>query len=125
MSKNIKNLLSSLKNALLINSENIIISKNYKTLDTLNTLYKNGFIQSYKICYKKIIIFLRYLNNKPPFKTFKFLIKTINSKNLSFKNICKLSNKNATLFISTPKGLFTTTDCKKKKISGKTFFLLK
>ena len=125
MSKNIKILLSSLKNALLINSESIIISKTYKILDTLNILYKKGFIQSYKVCYKKIIIFLRYLNNKPPFKAFKFLIKTINSKNLSFKNLCKLSNKSTTLFISTPKGLFTLTDCKKKKISGKTFFLLK
>jgi ribosomal protein S8 len=125
MSKNIRILLSSLKNALSVRSESIVISKSLKSINILDVLYKKGFIQSYKVFSKKIIVYLRYLNNKPVFKSFKFLIKSINSKNLSFKNLCKISNKSTTLFVSTAKGVFTTIDCKKKKISGKTFFLLK
>lgn len=124
MAKNVNNLLISLKNNASANLSSTCTEYTIKKIKVLDILYKHGYVQSYSLNKStfKIYITLRYLYNKSTINNLKFFAETINSKNLSLKSISKISNKNSTLFISTSKGIYTSLECKKKKIGGKAFF---
>lgn len=124
MNKSIRNLLISLKNSSTINAEQVCSEYSNKKLNLLRVLYKQGYVQSYSLdkLSLKIFVALRYLHNKPVISDLKILSRTINSKNLSLKHVSKISNRYFTLFISTSEGIYTSLDCKKKKLGGKTLF---
>lgn len=124
MIKSVKNLLMSLKNYSEANLLSLHIDYSTKKINLLDTLYKEGYIQSYSVDKPnlKIYIILRYLHNKPILNNLKIFSQTTSLKNVSLKNISKVSNMGSTLFISTPKGIYTSLECKKKKLAGKVFF---
>jgi len=124
----IKN-LNKLKNASLIKSEFIILEYSFLILNIIQKLYKEGFIQSFKIktdlkTNKKVILVnLRYYFNKPIFKRLKIFSSSSQSRALDFQNLSRLNIRKNVLFLSTSQGILTHLECKQRKLGGILFFI--
>lgn len=125
MNLNTRQLLLSIKNASLIKIEKVNVPLLEQNLILIELLYTQGFIQSFSIdnSSKKIVVFLRYYDNKPALRYLKLISKSSILKNLTFLELVKFFNKRFVLFLSTNKGLTTSYFCKKNNISGKGLFL--
>ena len=123
-------LLLALKNASDLKKEKIICSYNKSFISLLKCLYKEGFISYFKVSNDdgaklKIIIGLKYSYGKVlSISTLKFLSVPSNLYYLTYKEICKISDKKIILFISTNLGIITQIQCKKYKIGGSPLFLI-
>ena len=84
----------------------------------LKFLYKEGFIRGFKKEKKKIIVYLKYSNNKPVIS----YIKNISTKNkrvyMSYSDVLKCSNLKETLVLLTPQGFFSSKNCFDSDFSG-------
>jgi ribosomal protein S8 len=124
----IKN-LNKLKNASLIKSESISLEYSFLILNIIKNLYKEGFIQSFKITKnlktnkKDILVNLRYYFNKSIFKKLKILSSSSKIKALDFQNLSRLNIKKDVLFLSTSEGVVTHLECKYRKLGGILFFI--
>lgn len=120
------NLLINLKNNSLQKKEFLIFDYSVLCFKIIEILYKEGYIQSYKILKinekNKIFINLRYYYNKPILKNLKLVSTSSKPKFLKLNSLIKLSDKKILFVISTNKGILTLKDCKKKKIGGKILF---
>ena len=123
MNKTIINTIIKLKNASLIKKEYVLIAYSNLNLKVINFLYKEGFIQSLKQKNKKLFVYLRYSFNKDLFSNLKIISTSTLNYYLSYKDLCKLTNKRFVLVLSTNKGFLTGLECKKHKIGGKLFFI--
>jgi len=128
MNINAIKLLLHLKNGSLSNKEKIVVNYYFKNIALLKILYKEGFIQSFKI--KSDInsnlfftIILRSYQNKAIFKNLKLISTPSLSRYFTFKDLIKLNDKRFTFFLSTDKGVLTILECKKQKLGGKLLFL--
>ena len=124
------NLLSQIKVASLNRKENILVDCSAVSLSVVKSLYKEGFIQSFKIIFtsslvtkQSIIIKLRYYFNVPIFKKLKIISSASKIKVLDFYTVSRLTIKKDVLFLSTNKGLFTLLECKQQKLGGVLFFI--
>jgi len=123
--------LNQLKNASLVHKEIINVEYNTFVLAVLKILYKEGFIQSFKI--KKEInnyqhlyflsVSIRYYCNKPVFNNLKIISTSSRVKYLSYKSISRLNTKKANFFFSTNEGLLTGFECKQQKVGGVLLFI--
>jgi ribosomal protein S8 len=125
MNNNSINILLKLKNASLIKKEFCLLENTKFNRKIIALLYKEGYIQSFNLetSSNKIKITLRYSYNKDFFTNFKLVSTSVNSKCLSFKELCKINIKRNNIFVSTNKGLLTGYSCKQKKIGGKVCFI--
>ena len=123
MNKTIINTIIKLKNASLIKKEYVLIAYSNLNLKVINFLYKEGFIQSLKQKNKKLFVYLRYSFNKDLFSNLKIISTSTLNYYLSYKDLCKLTNKRFVLVLSTNKGFLTGLECKEYKIGGKLFFI--
>jgi ribosomal protein S8 len=120
----IKNLIS-LKNASLNSKFSAILDYEVSILKMLNILYKNGIILSFKKItgIKKIIVFLRYHLNFNSFRYLKLVSVPSKFYYISYKNICKLYEKQRVVIVSTNEGFLTSFECKKKRKGGILLFI--
>jgi|TARA_B100000424_G_C22708762_1_gene385998 small subunit ribosomal protein S8 len=118
--------LIKLKNASLLNKEIIYLNFDLKYFEILRILYKEGFIQSYKIDKEnyQTIVYLRFFQNKSVIDRLKFLSVPSRHRFMSYSELCLISNKKTFILLSTNKGLRTINECKKQKIGGKLLFLI-
>jgi len=128
MNINAIKLLLHLKNGSLSNKEKIVVNYYFKNIALLKILYKEGFIQSFKIksdINSKLFftIILRSYQNKAIFKHLKLISTPSLSRYFTFKDLIKLNDKRFTFFLSTDKGVLTILECKKQKLGGKLLFL--
>jgi small subunit ribosomal protein S8 len=94
----------------------------------LNVLWDEGFILGYKVENEdttKLRIFLKYNNNKPVIQTLKPISKPGFRVYYSLKQIWKIDSSKTFLVISTHKGLKTLNSCKKLKLGGEPFLIIK
>jgi small subunit ribosomal protein S8 len=122
------NFLNTIKNASSSNNEMVSIPYNKFILKLLVVLYKEGFVQSFKVyqggsSQKKIHIVLRYYYNKSSLKSLKIVSSPSKVKYLDYNSLTKISLKKSVLFLSTSFGVLTAIECKKKKIGGILFFI--
>jgi ribosomal protein S8 len=130
MNKLIWNMLSSLKNAQLANKTVVFQKKNNTCFLLLNVLWDEGFILGFQ---KSIILTQHYeiylkFNNKSflyNFSRVKVLYKPKTHFFLNIKQLWKLNLTTETLILSTSKGFFTHSQCRKYNLGGKPFILLK
>jgi ribosomal protein S8 len=124
----IKN-LNKLKNASLIKSESISLGYSFLILNIIQNLYKEGFIQSFKIKKdlvtdkKFILVNLRYYFNKSIFNKLKTISSASKIKALDFENLSRLNIKKDVLFLSTSEGILTHLECKHRNLGGVLFFI--
>lgn len=115
--------LTTLKMYSNLKKEFLIYKNSKQVLYIIGFLYKEGFIQSFKLLKNDfILIILRFYFNKPILKNLKFVSTPSKNKNLKFNTISKLKEKKYIYFFSTNQGVLTATECKKRKIGGKILF---
>jgi ribosomal protein S8 len=119
--------LLALKNASVLKKEVVFFYYNNLFLKLAKVLYRTGLIQNFCIEKKynknfQIIVSLKYSFNIGILNSLKILSKPSVSLFLGYDKICRLSEKNRVLILSTNEGFLTSDECKKKKIGGKLFF---
>ena len=129
MNSQLINILAQLKTASLNRKESIVVDCSRLSLNVIKALYKEGFVQSFKIIYisstakPSILVNLRYYFNNPIFKKLKLLSTSSKIKVLDFYNLSRLNIKKDVLFLSTSKGILTLLECKQQKLGGVLFFI--
>lgn len=125
MNKSIANFLIKLKNSSLVNKEIINIRLENVILKIIKLLYKEGFIQSFKVNLetKNILIYLRYSFNKSVLKNIKIVSLPSKQLYIKYKELTRMSSKNNFILVSTSAGLKTSLECKKNHLGGKILFL--
>lgn len=128
MTKNSIFTLALLKSASIASSPRIIVSFTKTNIKLLNSLYTNGFIQNFsKLLNKKVnkiylLVILRYFFNIANCHTIKLISKPSFYFHLKFSDLCYISDKTNTIFLSTTKGILTLNECKHKNIGGLLLF---
>jgi small subunit ribosomal protein S8 len=124
--------LNKLKNASLFNKEDITVAYSKNILGIVKILYKEGFLQSFKIVAQSnltsqvrysLVIRLRYFYDKPILKKLKIISSPSRVIYLNFLDISKLAATKNALFFSTSKGILTLLECKKQQIGGALLFI--
>ena len=93
------------------------------------TLYSEGFIQSFKIVNdsllksKIILITLRYYFGKALLDRLHLLSKPSHVRYVKLMDICNIPDRRFVIFFSTDKGTLTTLGCKELKVGGKILFI--
>ena len=118
--------LNKLKNASLTNKEVVYLNFDLKYFEVLRILYREGFIQGYKIDKKnyQTIVYLRFFQNKSVLDRLRFLSVPSRERFISYKDLCLINNKKTFVLLSTNKGFRTIFECKKQKLGGKLLFLI-
>jgi ribosomal protein S8 len=133
MNINLIKLLLKLKNSSLSRKEIIFTQYSKSSLNLLELLYREGFIQSFRIIKKtsgsienpfEISITLRYFQNKSIFKNLQIVSSPSRKFFLTFKDLSNLSSQKKVLFLSTSGGFLTGLDCKVKQIGGVLLFTI-
>lgn len=122
--------LISIKNAIILKKEFVNIFFNKKLILLSKALYKQGLIQDFwlkkdSIKFFKIVIFLKAYQNFSNFLTLKIVSKPSRSLFFSYKDLCKLYEKQILYIFSTPLGFLSSFDCKKLKMGGLLFFFIR
>lgn len=92
----------------------------------LNFLWEKGFILGYKNLHSnQIKIFLKYYKGNPVVNKFKLVSKPSRRVYYSLNQLWKINSGKYFLIISTNLGLKSLKDCKKCKIGGEPFVLIK
>lgn len=120
--------LNQLRNASFASNENVTVSYSKSVLRILLALYKEGFVQSFKVLKSvktppKIRVHIRYYYNKPVFKKLKIVSSPSKSLHLNYHSIVRLNNKREQFFFSTSKGILTALDCKYHNLGGTLLFI--
>lgn len=103
----------------------ILLKKTNKTINILNVLKTEGFIRGYKVEDQNILVFLKYISDKPVIEKIE-TISTYNSnkftsvKNLiQLKELMKKSNQGLGLFlVSTSKGILSDYESIAQNVGG-------
>ena len=109
-----------------LQKKNFVIQSSKKaSKKILNILWDEGFILGYKESLNSLKIFLKYQNGEPSI----FLIKILSKPSLrvyfSLNQLWKLNFNNGLIILSTNKGLMSDKECKKKKMGGEPFIVIK
>nr|YP_010047258.1 ribosomal protein S8 [Eucampia zodiacus]QPJ79924.1 ribosomal protein S8 [Eucampia zodiacus] len=122
------NMFANIQNGQMANKVFILQRQTKICSSFLNILWNEGYILGYKIDSldkKKFKIFLKYKNNKPVITALKSFSTPGNRIYLNTKQLWKISSIEGLLIISTNKGLLTLSECKKKKVGGEPFVIVK
>lgn len=127
MHSNSVKFLLALKNASVLKKEIVFFYYNNLFLKLAKILYRIGLIQNFYVenkCDKtfKIVILLKYSFNIGILNSLKIVSKPSVSLFLDYKKICRITEKNRILILSTNEGFLTSSECKSRKIGGKVFF---
>ena len=121
-------MISMINNGQLAQKTFVLQLKKRVCVNILNVLWDEGFILGYKVTKnnnKFIKIFLKYQNGVPVTKSLKILSKPSLRIYYSAKQLWKLDSKNVLIILSTNKGFFTNTNCKKRFLGGEPVILIK
>ena len=91
----------------------------------LKILWTEGYILGYTVEKQNLKIFLKFTKGKPALVSLKLITKPSKRVYYSAKQIWKLNSNQNCIIISTSKGLKTLNECKKQKIGGELFLVLK
>jgi small subunit ribosomal protein S8 len=117
-------ILLKIKNAYFFGKESVELNYNSKCITILKLLYQNGFIQSLQIKQAKIIINLRYFENKKIINNIKFFSVPSHHYFISFSELSLINDKKNFILLTTHKGLLTLSQCKQQRLGGKLLFSL-
>lgn len=130
MKKLIITFLIAIKNAYILKKELVTFFFNKKFILISKVLYKQGLIQDFWLEKKhlskiKIVIALKYFFNFSNFLTLKIVSKPSHLLFFSYKDLCKLYEKQTLYIFSTAYGYLTSFECKKLNIGGTLIFYVK
>ena len=117
------NFLIELKNKILLGKHRYSLKYNFKILNLVFFLYKEGIIQSFYIRNEDLFLTVRFLNGKNSLSNLKIISKSSFQKNLSYMEICFLKSDKKIIAISTNRGILSLALCKKLRLGGKVLFV--
>ncbi|WGH24844.1 MAG: 30S ribosomal protein S8 [Candidatus Shikimatogenerans bostrichidophilus] len=119
---NISNFITIIRNGYNVKKKYIKVYYSNIIFNITKILYRNKYIKSYKLYnkkkYKKIIIWLKYINKVSVINKIIRISKQSSRKYLKYKNIKKVLNGYGISIISTSFGLMTGYEAYSKKIGG-------
>jgi len=121
-------MVASIKNGQLAKKAYVNQTRKKTCESVLNVLWDEGFISGYKISKTTpniLKIFLKYNGGKPVINSMKMLSKPSLKTYYSLKQIWKLDSSKGTVIISTNKGFMSLNDCKKQKLGGEPFIIVR
>jgi len=118
-------MFANIKNGQMARKKYIL--QKYKKIckNFLNILWDEGFILGYKIHDNMLKIFLKYTNTKPVISSIKLISKPGHKLYYRLNQLWKINDMNGLIIVSTNKGLMSLKNCKKHKIGGKPFIIVK
>lgn len=122
------NMLAIIKNGLMIKKSFVLQPRKKICESLLNILWDEGFILGYKISEtnsKVLKIFLKYKNGKPAIHSLTSVSKPGLRIYFSANQIWKIDTTNGLLILSTNKGFMSIIECKKLKLGGEPFLVIK
>lgn len=129
MNDSISSLISTIKNGVLNNKLNLIISYNYVILEIIKLLYVEGYIINYKIVKVENNTYISYILKKNNGSFLIHEIKRVSKPSqkvyLSINELTHLYSfckGDTTYIISTPSGVYTGKTCIQRGISGEILF---
>jgi small subunit ribosomal protein S8 len=119
--------LSNIRNGCLVCKVEVNVSKSKFLISILEVLLKEGYINSYKILEKHIVIYLKYIKGKNVINKLKLCSKPTKKIYYTFKQLKSYSKMNIIFFISTNKGIKLTKDYfyLSKGLGGEVLFVIK
>lgn len=125
--QNIRNFLNKLQIGYKCRSTSIHLYLNSENIKIVHFFYEKGWIKLYNIKNNNIIIFLRYINNKPLFLKIKFISTPGHRKYYSKQGLVyfkKSLGGNANILLYTSFGLKTLKFAENLAIGGEISYLL-
>lgn len=125
------NLISTLKNGILIKKQVIYKKFNKEDQELLNILWNEGLILGYKklrnnnFDFNIIKIFLKYKKNNSVINSINIISKPSLRVYCSLEDLWKLKNVQGLIIISTDSGLKTIYECKNLNLGGQLIALIK
>lgn len=116
VTSNTSNLFSKIVNGSLAGKFFIKILKSKKLVQILNILNKEGYIKGFEIKENNLIVFLKYIQNKPVITKISSISKPGKRFYIKNKNVFKLQGN--LYILSTSQGLVTNIEAKKVNIGG-------
>ena len=128
MKNHLWNMFATIKNGLMVKKSFVLQPKKKICESILNILWDEGYILGYTISEtnsRMLKIFLKYKNGKPVIHSLNSVSKPGLRVYFSAKQIWKIDTTNGTLVISTNKGFMSIIECKKLKLGGEPFLIVK
>ena len=122
------NMFSNIKNGQMVRKSFILQPRKNICAAFLNILWNEGFILGYKISEtdsKMFKIFLKYKNRKPVINSLKLITKPGQRVYYSSKQLWKIKSSKGIIVVSTNKGLMVLDECKKLKLGGEPYIVIK
>lgn len=122
---NFNDMLTKIKNGQLTKKLFIVEEKIKNSEKCLKLLWTNGFILGFKNINNKLLIYLKYISNKPAINFIRMMRKHNKKIYLSVKQIWKLAMNNSKFcLIATNKGFKSLKECKKANIGGRLIMII-
>lgn len=121
----IANMLIAIKNASLVNRENLTIPSSKMKVSILELLKKEGYIKAFNVTegVKPFVeIVLTYVNKAPRITDVKRVSKPSKRVYTGVKDIAPVKYGHGICVISTPKGIMTDKEARKEMVGGEVLF---
>jgi small subunit ribosomal protein S8 len=121
-------MIANIKNGQLARKAYIYQKKKKSCESILNVLWDEGFISGYKISKSRhnvLKVFLKYTNGKPTISLLKMVSKPSLKIYYSVKQLWKLDPSQGIVILSTNRGILSVNECKKLKLGGEPFIIIK
>jgi small subunit ribosomal protein S8 len=120
----IADMLTTIRNGYLTKTRKVLVPRSKFKEEIVKTLIEAGYLENYKINEGRLEINLKYKNRKPVLEQ----IKRVSKPGLRIykpnKKIGRIRSGFGISIISTPKGVMTSQDAKKKGLGGEIICLV-
>tara|TARA_B100001142_G_C14284143_1_gene636152 strand:- start:464 stop:850 length:387 start_codon:yes stop_codon:yes gene_type:complete len=122
------NMFANIKNGQMAKKPFILQPQKKICAAFLNILWNEGFILGYKISEtdsNMFKIFLKYQNGRPAINSLKSITKPSQRVYYSNKQLWKIKSNKGVVIISTNKGLMVLDECKRLRLGGEPYIIIK
>jgi ribosomal protein S8 len=123
MNIKVVNFLNQLKISCAKKNLSVIFEFNFYVLQLLEVLYREGYLEGYKVICSNDIKKVSVLIKRTGLESLKMVSTPSNFRYINLKQMNKLFfTANKTLVLSTNQGILTISECRKKKVGGLVLF---
>lgn len=97
-------MLARIQNGLILRRHFVFVQRSNFCIEVLKLLYKKGFINGFAVSdvdIHKLIVFLKYVDNKPVFSKFKLFSSPSKPFFMSFNKILRFVSRKSVFFVNT------------------------
>ncbi len=120
----VSDMIVSVKNAYLAQKEQVILPYSKLKFEVAKALERAGFVGKVQKSEDKITVDLIYVDNKPRMSEIKRVSKPGLRVYVKSKKIQLIKGGRGTYLISTPQGIMTSAEAKKKNLGGEVICLV-